>query len=357
MATALRKKETLALRPGDLDFSDDVDTYVEAERREVPSTSTPWWVWLIVGIIFLALIGVVIWLAVTRNNDECNTTTTPARDAAADIVATNSVLNVNIEGISSTSIRATWTWTASAAADDQAVLYVFPAGDNVQFDENGVPLTPVPNSGTVRNPGISALVSQLTPNANYNAKLVITNPNRVGVIGTYDQTGITLTAPITLGPKFQIVASGQCGEISYRDTDDDGFPDQIFYTLGGTNPNDSLFHRDTDGFICATTQSETVIAETPCDDGSSILYDTGNAGTTSLSIIRKSDFADLGLSEENARWEYNTAENKWCNRSGTRCILYNVGAAPTVTLNDPDNPTTSTATITQPIFVSATGSR
>jgi len=252
-----------------------------------------WGITIVVILVVVALIILIVWWA-TRNVTEDN-------DSALAITG------VDFSSLSSTSITA--TWTAVGNKDDVVVLYVKETGkDQWRFDRNGTPLGVYKNSGKIFQPNNSATVVGLKPNTNYDAKLIVTNPNVTGHNASQSKSGINTATKVKIGGKFYIKANGQPGQIS---RDKDMNPTQVYYTNGGIDASTSLFRCDPDGFLCGTIPGEPLTENTPCGPNNFVLYSDGTTNTATLSTKRKSELTDEET--ENAKWEYNeTGDNEWC---------------------------------------------
>ena len=236
-----------------------------------------------------------------------------------------SITGSEFKAISATSIQA--TWSAVGNANDIVTLYVNPTGKEMKFNPNGTPVGSYSISGPVSGNTRSATVTGLKTRATYSAVLIVTNPNVAGFNGHHHESGITVSPPLTSGNKFFIQAAGQSGSITYSPVPG---PNTVTYSSGTLNMNQSLLHRDKNGFICATTQTEPLTQDSLCEDGSYVLYADSSVGTANLSIKRKQDLT----TEEtgNAQWVYNsTGDNNWCLQgvatSGvatSRCMLFSV---------------------------------
>ncbi len=334
------------------------------------SPSTPWWAWVLIIITLGAIIGFVIWFIIWSTST----------DNSGSSISELDISGTEYKVLSTTSIGV--TWTAVSNPNDEVTLYVNPTGESMNFTTSGSPLGKYHSSGKV--PGVnpsggtaSASVSGLKDNTSYDAIVVVTNtdfPNdsHKGKV----ESGIHTSSSIPLGPKFIINASGQNGQINYTLSPPEGIPAFVSYTRAVIDPNNSLFHYDSDGFICATTQGQQITGDTMCTDGSSILYSgalslgttstTGFVGDSQLRIATKSSLSTTEL--EDAKWQYNlTGNNQWCLINGTGCMNYDADSPDIVfvaTVDPTPVPnvfavTTDAATIpgSQAVFVSSSGSK
>ena len=315
---------------------------------DMPDGTSPWVKLLVIGIalvvIFLFVFFLIRW---ATSGDFSN-------DTSIDIDALL-INGVNIGLASDTAIQATWTSVGDPG--DVVTLYVNQSGDEMKFSRSGRPLGSYKTSTSISVPIRTAIIDGLVTNASYDAVLVVTNPKFPNPSNANQhESGLTPSSHLAHGTKFTVQASNQKGQINYQPFPT---PTMVSYTLGSTNPNQSLFHHDADGFICATTQTEPLTATSGCDNGSYVLYSTpgaagGAARTNNLSIIQKSQLttaAELAT----AKWQYNANNNnEWCLTNGAGCMLYDINSPPM-----PD-PTTSFLPLTpgnQPIFVAPNGSK
>lgn len=301
------------------------------------------WIVLIVIVAILVLVGIILAIYfATRSTSTAQRNVPPLGPVA--------ITGVTIRTVGSNMIQATWTSVSNEF--DVVTLYVVPAGTGLSFNEKGVPIGNPRTSGPVAAPATTATVTGLLPAVSYDATLIVTNPRATGILAQSTENGLTITGPVPLGPKFTIGSSGQCGAIGYGSTGPDAnLINTVYYQLGVNNPNQSLFHRDPRGYICATTQGQSLTADSECADNSSVLYDTGVAGNATLNIGRLVDLDPLTLPQ--ARWTYDAAgDNRWCTASN-RCIQYNVNSPTTTILGPADaNGAQEILAITQPLFVS-----
>lgn len=312
------------------------------------------WTWILIIIaIVVIIVGVVliIWWATSGGSDDNNTDT-----GTLAIVGSEFVTN------SSTTITSTWTRVGDVG--DVVTMFVNPSGQEMKFDKNGSALGSYFTSGPIVSPGTTATVVNLKSNVTYDAILIVTNPKVSGFNGSHHASGIVPSSPIVPGTKFTISSSAQGGQISYTPSSSTVVPTPpplVSYKLNTSNPNNSLFYRDPNGYICATSQSELLTTTSECADTSFVLYSQellGSTGNTNLAMIRKSDLSDITT----AQWKYNTG-NEWCINSDSstqRCMLYDPSFVALIPAN---GSTTTLDTIQpidtdQPIFItSGTGSR
>ena len=292
------------------------------------------WTWILIVIaIIVIIVGVVliIWWATSGGDDNGSDSGTLAI--------------TGVDFVTNTSTSITGTWTRVGSPDDIVTMYVNPSGEEMKFDKNGSPLGNYSTSGRIVSPGTTATVTNLTPNATYDAILVVTNPNVSCFNGSHHQSGITPSPPLAPGTKFNIASSAQKGQITYTPSSVSGQPPDVTYKLNVNNPNNSLFFQDSNGFICATTQSELLTTDSECADNSFVLNagtlstGTTSTGTTNLTFIRKSDLTDT--TSAFAQWTFNNGQ-EWCVNSNTatpRCMLYTVSSPVLLT---PANGTTTT---------------
>jgi hypothetical protein len=302
-------------------------------------------------VIALIVIGSLIVITAIVLAIIYGTRATPVEQNRNQPLGPVAISGVNIRTLGSNMIQATWTSVSNEF--DIVTLYVVPSGTGLSFNENGTPIGNPRTSGPVAAPATTATVTGLLPNVSYDATLIVTNPRATGVISQSTENGLTITGPAPLGAKFTIGSSGQCGAIGYGSTGPDpNLINNVFYQLGVNNPNQSLFHRDPRGYICATTQGQSLTLDSECADNSSVLYDSGVAGNAFLSIGRLGDLDPLILPQ--ARWTYDAAgDNRWCTASN-RCIQYNVNSPTTTILSEPDaNGAQEILAVTQPLFVTS----
>jgi hypothetical protein len=272
------------------------------------SSGTSMWVWVIIVIVVIVVIAgviAIIWWA-TRKGPSSPNGPGPLSITGTDFTA-----------VGANSIRA--TWTSVGDENDLVTLFVNPTGKEMKFDRDGNPLGNYRSSGAVSTPGTSATVGQLNSGVSYDAVLIVTNPNVGGANKAHSESAITPIATIPPGAKFNISASGQTGHIHYNRPS----PNQVSYSLQAASVNDSLFMRDSDGFICATNLISPTTATTMCGDNQAVLYASTTSGTSTLNIGIKSSLDSTQLSQ--ARWVYNsTGDNKWCLTGNGRCMDYSV---------------------------------
>lgn len=338
---------------------------------------TPWWAWLLIAIAVAAVIGFLIWFIIWATS-----TDNPAADNDA-----LRITGVEYKVLSSTSIGATWIGVGDP--NDIVTLYVNPSGqDGMKFSREGIPLGQYTVGGPVPGSSLAVVASGLQIETTYDAVLVVTNDNLPDIAHAGSiESGLHTTSHAEHGAKFQVIAMNQGGSINYNLTPPNGIPPVVSYNRSTSNPNNSLFHHDNEGFICATTQGQSVVADTPCADGSSVLYSgapnlgvaavTGIATQSQLRIAQKSTLTTEQLA--NARWAYNgKGDNEWCLVNGNGCMTYDV-ESPDIVLIAPATGTTILATTpadgttvvvatdstfdtvnpagNQAIFVSSTGSK
>lgn len=337
---------------GDYYVADPMMDQNYSAEPESSGTSSLVWV-IIVVVVIIVIVGIIllIWWA-TRTSDN-GTDTGPL-----------AITGSNFRVLSSTSIGATWTRVGSDK--DIVTMYVNPSGEEMKFDSTGQPLGSYSTSGSVASPGTTATVTNLTPNASYDAVLIVTNPDVTGFNGSHHESGITTSTTLPPGAKFNITAAAQSGHIHY-DINTPPTASTVSYSLANATTNDSLFMRDSDGYICATTLSEPLTPDSKCADGSSVLYASTSTGTSDLSIALKSSLATAELN--NARWSYNAnGDNKWCLTdpgSTSRCMLYSVNSpilltpatTTTTSVTAAVNPLVEDISTDQPIFVTTGGSK
>ena len=301
-----------------------------------------WILGIVIAVLVIIGIIVIIWWA-TSGSGTSNGDTGPLSISGSDFKA-----------VSATSIQA--TWTAVGNATDVVTLYVNPTGEEMKFNANGSPVgsysTSGPVSGNTRsasgNTG-SATVSGLKSRSTYDAILIVTNPDVSGFNGHHHESGITVSPPLTPGNKFFIQAAGQSGSITYSPVPG---PNTVTYSGGTLNMNQSLLHRDKNGFICATTQTEPLTANSLCEDGSYVLYADSSTGTANLSIKQKQNLTREEMG--NAQWVYNsTGDNNWCLQgvptSGvatTRCMLFSIESPVSLLTSSGTVPVTTGGTTT-----------
>ncbi len=297
----------------------DPATGQETEVADPNKSKTSWWAWGLIFVAVAAIIGFLIWYIIWSTR----TDNTGATDAAL------SITGPQFSVLSETSIGATWSGVGDS--NDVVTLFVNPTGQDMNFSKSGQPLGNYSQSLPISTPGTSASVGGLTPGATYDARLVVTNskiPNESNA--KPHQSGLTASSP---SDRFTIQASGQKGQIRYHPAANS--PSVVTYTLNNSNPNGSLFHHDTDGFICATNQIQPLTSTSLCEDGSFVLFSkpsiTGLA-TTELGIIQKSQLSTTDQTTR-AKWQFNNGDQKWCLIGTTnQCMTYDPNST-TIPLN------------------------
>ena len=307
------------------------------------STTTPWWGWLLIIIAVLAVIGFTIWYIVWSTS-----TSNPA--------AQNSALSITGVDFKIAQTSMTATWLAVGDPNDRVTLFVAPSGqDSLKFGKDGTPAGNYIQAGPVAGSANTVTATGLQINTTYDAVLVVTNPNLPGAANVGNiESGLHTSGHSEHGPKFQIVAMNQGGSVVYDINTPEGIGPIVSYNRTTNSNLNSLFHHDNNGFICATTPGQALTADTPCADGSAVLYSgTPNLGTASVTAIasqsqlRMKTKSQLSETEAaNARWQYNAAgDNRWCLINGNGCMNYNVTSPEIVYTTNADG-TTSFVTLT-----------
>lgn len=299
------------------------------------------WGWVLIVAAIIVVIVTIILLIYFLTRPKTVTKSTEQNLTIQDIQG------VTIKAVGATSIVA--TWTAIPNESDVVTLYAVPSGQTLAFNGK-TPIGNPPSSGPVVAPQRTATITGLVPGASYDTTLVLTNPNVPGILAQVQNNGISLSAGMALAPKFSISSAGQCGSVTYGSTGTNtNLINQVFYQLGVTNPNSSLFHLDPQGFLCVTSQASILTSTTVCPTTSTVLFDDSTAGTGPLGIKLMSDLTADQISR--AHWIYSDSTNQWCT-ANNRCIQYNVNSA-TTSILDAGGLVTA---VTQPLFVNSTGS-
>jgi hypothetical protein len=310
------------------------DGWVVSDQGEVDmnvpaSRGTSVWSWLLVVIAVLVVIGFIIWYIIwsTKTNN------------SGGISTALTITGVQFSVVNDTTIQATWATVGDPA--DVVIMYANPTGQTMKFDKSGNPLGSYSKSTPVATPNTSASIGGLTSGSTYDAVLVVTNSNFPGQCNTgQHQSGLVLSPRGTVPIRFSIQAAGQGGQIRYYPSTSN--PSVVAYTLNDATVAGTLFHQDSDGYICATNQSQTLTASTSCDNGSYVLYSKPTTnGTNELGIIQKSQLATSAL--PTAKWQYNAGgKNEWCLFGSSQCMTYDP-KSPTISVNTGTSTTTTTA--------------
>jgi hypothetical protein len=303
-------------------------------------TGTSVWSWVLLVVATLIVIGFVIWYIFWTTKTNNNSGIYPS---ALNITGTKIVV------LSDTSIRATWTSVGDAA--DKVILYVNPTGSTMKFDSSGKPLSNYKSSPVVTSPTTNATVTGLVSGGTYDAVLVVTNPNYPNNANTsHHQSGLVLVSRGSVPNRFSISASGQGGQIRYSSsstpTNPITGPNQVFYTLNDSTVPGTLFHQDSDGYICATTQNKPLLPTDLCTDNSYVLYSTSS---NQLGIAQMQQLKDSGIPLSNAKWQYNAGgQNEWCliGTGTNRCMTYDLKNSPQVTSTTSTTPPITNQVIT-----------
>ena len=296
----------------------DPSTGQETEVMDPNKSKTSWWAWALIFVAVAAIIGFLIWYIIWSTRTD-------------NTGATNTALSITgpqFSVLSETSIGATWSGVGDPT-NDVVTLFVNPSGQDMNFSNSGQPLGNYFQSSPVSTPGLSASIGGLTPGATYDARLVVTNSKIPDESNAKPhQSGLTTSSSV-LPDKFTISASCQNGQIRYHPSTIN--PSVVTYTLNNSNPSGSLFHHDSNGFICTTTQGQQLPPNSMCEDGSFVLFSkpsiTGLA-TSELGIIQKSPDQTT-----RAKWQYNNGgQNEWCLIGSNQCMTYDPNS-PTIPLN------------------------
>ncbi len=300
----------------------EVDTRVPASR------GTSVWSWLLVVIAVLVVVGFIIWYIIwsTKTNN------------TGGISTALTITGVQFSVINATTIQSTWTKVGDSG--DIVIMYANPTGQTMKFDKSGNPLGTYSKSEPVATPNTSASIGGLTSGSTYDAVLVVTNSKYPGQCNTgQHQSGLVLSTRGNVPVRFSIQAAGQGGQIRYYPAAMN--PSVVAYTLNDASVAGTLFHQDSDGYICTTNQTQQLTTSTKCDDGSYVLYSKPSTnGTNELGIIQKSQLATSSLT--NAKWQYNgSGKNEWCLLGSSQCMTYDP-KSPTISVNAGTTTTTTT---------------